>query len=543
MIQQPSFCRYRVFAAAKTADAVRRDNTMTRDDKHGKIASASTADSARAAFDAPGDFFVGDDFAKRHIPQHFAHFALMRSRRAAQRQIKTMIARFGKISAQLFRRFFGEVVLRRQLAHAFGEIVNADDFVLVAFHADKAKRRAVLRYRKMQLIFAVVCAHCVIIIPHPPRNAARFFTNTNTPPPPVPTTPPIDDIRIATMREMPPPAQLINELPADSAIAEHIFAARKAAEQIISGGDDRLLVIAGPCSVHDKKAVLEYGERLAELARLHSSRLLVVMRVYFEKPRTTIGWKGLINDPHLDGSYAITEGLHLARGILLDLNRMGLSCGTEFLDAISPQYVADLIGWGAIGARTAESQVHREMASGLSCPVGFKNGTGGSVQIAADAIRSASQPHHFLAVDKNGKCAKAETRGNKHCHIILRGGKNGTNYDAKSVEETTQILAKCALPGRVMIDCSHANSGKDYRRQPDVAADIAAQISGGDMRIMGAMIESHLVEGCQEIVQGRELTYGQSVTDACIGWEKTEEVLAIFADAAAARQRALRLRE
>lgn len=361
----------------------------------------------------------------------------------------------------------------------------------------------------------------------------------------MPTTPqpPIDDIRIASMREMPAPAQLLADLPADAAVAENVYAARKAAEQIISGGDDRLLIIAGPCSVHDKKAVMEYGERLAELAKQHSRRLLVVMRVYFEKPRTTIGWKGLINDPHLNGSYAITEGLHLARGILLDLNRMGLPCGTEFLDVISPQYFADLISWGAIGARTTESQVHREMASGLSCPVGFKNGTGGNVQIAADAIRSASQPHHFLAVGKNGKCAKAETRGNKHCHIILRGGKSGENYNAESVEATTAILAKSALPGRVMIDCSHANSGKDYRRQPLVAADIAAQVSGGDMRIMGAMIESHLVEGCQEIVQGRELVYGQSVTDGCMGWDTTEEVMAVFADAAAARQRTLRLQE
>ena len=359
----------------------------------------------------------------------------------------------------------------------------------------------------------------------------------------MPTQTPIDDIRIVAMREMPPPAQLITALPADDAVAKNVFAARKAAEQIISGGDDRLLIVVGPCSVHDKKAVLEYGGRLAEQAKLHSRRLHIVMRVYFEKPRTTIGWKGLINDPHLNGSYEITEGLHLARSILLDLNRVGLPCGTEFLDVISPQYVADLIGWGAIGARTTESQVHRELASGLSCPVGFKNGTGGNMQIAADAIRSASQAHHFLAIDKNGKCAATETRGNKHCHIILRGGKNGANYNAESVEIATQTLARSALPGRVMIDCSHANSDKDYRRQPQVAAAVCAQIGGGDMRIMGAMLESHLVEGCQEIVQGRELVYGQSVTDGCVGWETTEEVLAMFADAAAARQRALRLSE
>ena len=353
----------------------------------------------------------------------------------------------------------------------------------------------------------------------------------------------IDDIRIAAMREIPAPAQVLAKLPADGGVAEHVFAARKAAEQIISGGDDRLLVVIGPCSAHDKKAVLEYGERLKEQAQLHARRLLVVMRVYFEKPRTTIGWKGLINDPHLNGSYEITEGLHLAREILLDLNRAGLPCGTEFLDVISPQYVADLISWGAIGARTTESQVHRELASGLSCPIGFKNGTGGNVQIAADAIRSASQPHHFLAVTKGGKCAAMETRGNKHCHIILRGGKNGTNYDAESIESTTQLLAKAALPGRVMIDCSHANSNKDYRLQPKVADAIAKQIAGGDMRIMGAMLESHLVEGCQEIVQGRELVYGQSVTDGCVGWETTVELLALLADAVAARQRALRLRE
>lgn len=345
------------------------------------------------------------------------------------------------------------------------------------------------------------------------------------------------------MREIPAPAEVVAKLPADVAVAEHIVAARKAAEQIISGGDDRLLLVVGPCSAHDKKAVLEYGERLAEQAQKHKRRLHIVMRVYFEKPRTTIGWKGLINDPHLDGSYSITEGLHLARDILLSLNRLGLPCGTEFLDVISPQYVADLISWGAIGARTTESQVHRELASGLSCPVGFKNGTGGNVQIAADAIRSASQAHHFLAVTKEGKCAATETRGNKHCHVILRGGNGAPNFGAESVEETTRILAKSALPGRVMIDCSHANSGKDYRRQPDVAAAIGEQIGGGDMRIMGAMLESFLEEGCQEIVQGRELAYGQSVTDGCVGWGTTEELLQLFADASAGRQRNLRLRE
>ena len=355
--------------------------------------------------------------------------------------------------------------------------------------------------------------------------------------------PAIDDIRILEMRDLIAPRDLQEALPVDAALAEHIVASRKAVEGVLYGGDDRLLVVVGPCSVHDAQAALEYGDLLAAEAQKHRQRLLVVMRVYFEKPRTTIGWKGLINDPKLDGSYQINDGLHLARQLLMDLNRKGLPCATEFLDIISPQYVADLISWGAIGARTTESQVHRELASGLSCPVGFKNGTDGNVKIAADAIRSASQKHHFLAVSKAGRVATSATRGNKACHIILRGGNGKPNYDAASVEAAVQMLAQSGLPPRVMIDCSHANSGKDHRRQPQVAADIGAQVAGGDMRIIGVMLESNLVEGSQEIVQGKELRYGQSVTDACINWQQTQQVLEELAGAVAARQRTLRCME
>ena len=355
--------------------------------------------------------------------------------------------------------------------------------------------------------------------------------------------PDIDDIRILETRDLIVPAVLLQDLPVDEKTAAHIYNSRKAAEHIISGGDDRLLLVVGPCSIHDPQAALEYAQRLAKLAEEYKKRLFIVMRVYFEKPRTTIGWKGLINDPDLDGSYDINKGLRLARKLLLDINKIGLPCATEFLDIISPQYVADLISWGAIGARTTESQVHRELASGLSCPIGFKNGTDGNIKIAADALRSASQKHRFLSITKGGNIAISATRGNKACHIILRGGGGKPNYDSESAEAAMQVLAKSGLPARLMIDCSHANSNKDYRRQPEVAAAICKQVADGDMRIIGTMLESHLVEGNQEIVQGESLTYGQSVTDACIGWEQTEAVLAAGADAVARRQRRLRLQE
>ncbi|MGI9307532.1 MAG: 3-deoxy-7-phosphoheptulonate synthase, partial [Gammaproteobacteria bacterium] len=302
--------------------------------------------------------------------------------------------------------------------------------------------------------------------------------------------PQISDIRITETRELAAPQTLLDELPADDAAAAHIVAARKAAERIIHGGDDRLLVVAGPCSIHDPEAAEEYGAKLAAAAKQFSRRLLVVMRVYFEKPRTTVGWKGLINDPGLDGSYDINKGLRLARRLLLSLNRLGLPCATEFLDVISPQYHADLISWGAIGARTTESQSHRELASGLSCPIGFKNGTDGNIKIAADAVRAAGRPHHFLSVTRAGRSAISTTKGNKSAHIILRGGNGEPNYDAKNINAAAAVLSQSGLPARVMVDCSHANSGKDYRKQPAVAADLSAQIAAGDMRIIGAMIES-----------------------------------------------------
>ena len=357
------------------------------------------------------------------------------------------------------------------------------------------------------------------------------------------TTPIVDDIRIEKMQSIITPKALIEELPIDDGVAEQVFLSRKAVEGIIHGADDRLLVIVGPCSIHDPQAAHEYARLLSDLARALAGELLVVMRVYFEKPRTTVGWKGLINDPHLDGSYAINEGLHLARKLLLDINRMGLPCATEFLDIISPQFVADLISWGAIGARTTESQVHRELASGLSCPIGFKNGTGGNVGIAADAIRSARQKHRFLSVTKKGEIAVSHTRGNKACHVILRGGGGAPNYSAEDVENATHILAQAGLSPRLMIDCSHANSGKDYRRQPEVAGEIGAQVAGGDLRIIGLMMESHLVEGRQELTPENDLTYGMSITDACMGWEATEEVLKQLAQTVTERRRYLRRQE
>ena len=333
-----------------------------------------------------------------------------------------------------------------------------------------------------------------------------------------------DDLKIVEMKELIAPQDLINELPITDISAECVYNSRKSACDIIEGTDDRLLVIVGPCSVHDLDLALEYAERLKPLIEKHSDTLHIIMRVYFEKPRTTVGWKGLINDPDLDDSFHINKGLHIARDLLLRLNTMGVSAGTEYLDLISPQYVSDLISWGAIGARTTESQSHRELASGLSCPVGFKNGTGGNIQIAIDALQSSSRPHHFLSVTKQGHSAIFSTTGNRDCHIIMRGGKD-TNYDSKSVQAVGKKLADSNQVERMMIDCSHANSNKQFENQPKVAEVIAEQIRGGEKRILGVMIESHLMEGRQDLKPGKELVYGQSITDACIGWSATEKVL------------------
>lgn len=345
----------------------------------------------------------------------------------------------------------------------------------------------------------------------------------------------IDDVRIQEIKELVPPSHVLREFPATQKAAEVAYEARQGIHRILFGADDRLLVVIGPCSIHDPVAALDYAERLkAEAERLRED-LLIVMRVYFEKPRTTVGWKGLINDPHLDGSYAINEGVRLARKLLWEINETGLPAGTEFLDMITPQYIGDLIAWGAIGARTTESQVHRELASGLSCPVGFKNGTDGNVRIAIDAIKAAQAPHHFLSVTKAGHSAIVSTRGNEDCHVILRGGK-APNYDAASVDAACKELAAAGVPGKVMIDFSHANSSKQHRRQIDVARDVAGQMSAGDDRVIGVMIESHIHEGRQDLVPGCELEYGKSITDACIGWEDSVTVLDVLAEAVRARR-------
>ncbi|MBI1196577.1 MAG: 3-deoxy-7-phosphoheptulonate synthase [Phenylobacterium sp.] len=350
-------------------------------------------------------------------------------------------------------------------------------------------------------------------------------------------TRPTDDLRIQSLDMLSPPAQVIGEAPSTSMIQEVVSDGRKAAQAILHGHDDRLLVVIGPCSIHDPRAAMDYARRLVVLRERHADELDVIMRVYFEKPRTTVGWKGLINDPGLDGGFAINDGLRLARRLLLDINALGLPAACEFLDVTTPQYIADLVAWGAIGARTTESQIHREMASGLSCPVGFKNGTNGDVKIAVDAALAASHPHRFLAVTKEGRAAIATTTGNADAHIVLRGGKQ-PNYDAASIAAAAAELAKAGLPERLVIDASHANSGKDHRRQPGVVADIAAQIAGGERRIAGVMVESHLVEGRQDHVAGRALTYGQSITDACIGWDDTVAALETLAGAVKARREA-----
>ena len=345
-----------------------------------------------------------------------------------------------------------------------------------------------------------------------------------------------DDFRIAGIHPLISPAVLAYQLPQGETSAALVASARTQAADILKGKDDRLLVVIGPCSIHDPGAALEYAEKLKEAARQYEDDLLIVMRVYFEKPRTTVGWKGLINDPGLDNSFDINRGLRSARELLLKLAEMGMPAGTEFLDAISPQYYADLISWGAIGARTTESQVHRELASGLSMPVGFKNGTGGSIQIALDAIGASSKPHHFLSVTKQGVSAIVTTTGNDNCHLILRGGNSGPNYTAEEIAPVTARLRETGLPEQLMIDCSHGNSKKDYRNQPKVAADLCEQISAGSKAIASVMIESNLVEGNQKISDN--MTYGQSVTDACINWDTTGEVLAGFARAVRARREA-----
>lgn len=342
---------------------------------------------------------------------------------------------------------------------------------------------------------------------------------------------PIDDVRIKEIKELLPPIAHLYELPITEQASEVVHNTRHAIADLVHGKDKRLLVIIGPCSIHDPAAAIEYAKRLNVLREKYAQELLIVMRVYFEKPRTTVGWKGFINDPHIDGSYDINYGLRLARKLLLELNNMGMPAATEFLDMITPQYFADLISWGAIGARTTESQVHRELASGLSCPVGFKNGTDGNLKIAIDAIGASSHPHHFLSVTKAGHSAIVRTSGNPDCHIILRGGKE-PNYSHEYVQAAVNELNKNQVTPNLMIDCSHANSRKDYRRQMEVAQDIAAQIRAGEQHIMGVMVESNLVAGRQDNPEN----YGQSITDACIGWEETETMLALLAQAAQARQ-------
>jgi len=346
-----------------------------------------------------------------------------------------------------------------------------------------------------------------------------------------------DDLRITGINPLISPAVLAYYLPITEKASEVVAGAREQADAILRGDDDRLLAVVGPCSIHDPAAAIEYATRLkAEADRLRSD-VLILMRVYFEKPRTTVGWKGLINDPGLDNSFDINRGLRVARGLLLELANMGMPAGTEFLDTISPQYIADLIAWGAIGARTTESQIHRELASGLSMPVGFKNGTGGSIQIALDAIQSSSNPHHFLSVTKQGVSAIVSTSGNKSCHLILRGGKKGPNYAAAEIQEAATMLREQGLPESVMVDCSHGNSLKDFRNQPLVAKDLAHQISSGNRVITSVMIESNLVEGNQKLGDDpSKLTRGQSITDACLGWNDTVEVLDVLADAVRQRR-------
>ncbi|MFT7579951.1 MAG: 3-deoxy-7-phosphoheptulonate synthase [Myxococcota bacterium] len=348
---------------------------------------------------------------------------------------------------------------------------------------------------------------------------------------------PTDDVRIDQLRPLIPPACLIEEIPMPDAGVEFVAASRRAAAEIVKGDDDRLLVVCGPCSIHDAGAARDYARLLKVCADRFAEDLFIVMRVYFEKPRTTVGWKGLINDPHLDGSFQINQGLRQARKLLCDLTELQVPAGCEFLDTITPQFVGDLVSWGAIGARTTESQVHRELASGLSCPVGFKNGTSGSVQIAVDAVRAASSPHHFLSVTKQGIAAIVRTRGNDACHVILRGGKSGPNFGAEAVGEAVSMLGSAQRSESLMVDCSHANSGKNHKNQPGVASAIAARVADGDRSVFGLMLESHLVGGRQTYTPGEPLVYGQSITDACMAWEDTVPVLETLAKAVTARRK------
>ena len=349
-----------------------------------------------------------------------------------------------------------------------------------------------------------------------------------------------DDERIKDITVLPPPDHLIRFFPIRGTKTESLIThTRQAIRRIINGKDDRLLLVVGPCSIHDPAAALDYARRLKPLRDQYADTLEIVMRVYFEKPRTTVGWKGLINDPYLDESYRIDEGLRIARQLLIDINRLGLPAGSEFLDVISPQYIGDLISWGAIGARTTESQVHRELASGLSAPIGFKNGTDGNIRIATDAIQSASRGHHFLSVHKNGQVAIVHTDGNKDCHVILRGGK-APNYDAESVTAACKELEAAKLPATLMVDCSHANSSKQHEKQLDVAREVAAQVSGGSRCVFGVMVESHLQPGAQKFTPGKDdataLEYGKSITDACLGWDDSVACLAELAAAVQARR-------
>ena len=352
-----------------------------------------------------------------------------------------------------------------------------------------------------------------------------------------------DDKRIKDITVLPPPEHLIRFFPIQGTAVESLITqTRQNIHNIIAGSDDRLLVVIGPCSIHDPMAALDYARRLAEQRKKYAGTLEIVMRVYFEKPRTTVGWKGLINDPYLDGTFRIDEGLRIARQLLIDINRLGLPAGSEFLDVISPQYIGDLIAWGAIGARTTESQVHRELASGLSAPIGFKNGTDGNIRIATDAIQAAARGHHFLSVHKNGQVAIVQTSGNKDCHVILRGGK-APNYDAASVAAACKELEASKLPATLMVDCSHANSSKQHQKQIDVAADIAAQIAGGSHQVFGLMVESHLKAGAQKFTPGKDdvgaLEYGQSITDACIDWDDSLAMLETLSVAVEARRAAV----
>lgn len=350
-----------------------------------------------------------------------------------------------------------------------------------------------------------------------------------------------DDQRIEDITVLPPPEHLIRFFPISGTPVEKLInCTRKTIHNILHGKDDRLLVIIGPCSIHDPVAAMEYARRLRDMREQHKDHLEIVMRVYFEKPRTTVGWKGLINDPYLDGSFRIDEGLRIARQLLIEINRLGLPAGSEFLDVISPQYIGDLISWGAIGARTTESQVHRELASGLSAPIGFKNGTDGNIRIATDAIQAAGRGHHFLSVHKNGQVAIVQTKGNPDCHVILRGGK-APNYDAASVAAACAELQAAKLPATLMVDCSHANSSKQHQKQMDVAADIAQQIGGGSKQVFGVMVESHIKAGNQKFNPGADdvsqLEYGQSITDACIDWEHSVQLLQTLSDAVQARRK------